>query len=152
MTLTELLSLRGESLAVSESLTGGLLADRVVAIPGASRVFRGGIVAYTDNAKIALLGVPADLLEREGAVSAAVAKRMAEGAARAFSSTVSLSTTGFAGPAATPDEPVGRVFVGLSLRGETRVYPLLLTGNREEIRRKTVDFAIKTLEEELTNF
>ncbi len=152
MTLTELLSSKGKTLAVAESLTGGLLADRAVSLPGASRVFLGGIVAYTDSIKASVLGVSAATLKAETAVSEAVAREMAEGVRRLFSSSVGISTTGYAGPAASLDEEVGRVFVAIATEQSTEVYPLSLTGTREEIRRKTVDFAVKTLKEELTKF
>ena len=109
-------------------------------------------MAYTDRAKADLLSVPEELLAREGAVSSPVARAMAEGVRHALHSTVGVSTTGYAGPAATPDEEVGRVFVAIATPRGTEVYPLSLSGSREEIRRATVSFAVKTLKQELTKF
>ncbi len=101
---------RGLTLAVAESCTGGAIANRIVDVPGASAVFRGGVVAYANEAKEALLGVPRARIEAHGAVSEEVAAAMADGARTRFGADVALATTGIAGPdGGTPEKPVGTV-------------------------------------------
>jgi nicotinamide-nucleotide amidase len=105
--------------ATAESCTGGLVAQLLTDVPGISAVFREGWITYTDQAKVARLGVPAELIERHGAVSAEVAAAMAAGAARASGARVSLSVTGIAGPqGGSPAKPVGLVWLGLCVDGE----------------------------------
>ena len=93
-----LLTARGDTLAVAESLTGGMLATALTSVPGASAAFRGAVVTYATDLKTALLGVPSGLLERHGAVHPAVAAAMAEGARRRMGAAVAAATTGVAGP------------------------------------------------------
>ena len=94
----ELLKARGMTFAAAESCTGGLIAKRITDVPGASLVFMGGVVSYTDTVKHRVLGVPAEMLEEYGAVSAPVARAMAEGARRATTADLAVSVTGVAGP------------------------------------------------------
>ncbi|MEN8162293.1 MAG: competence/damage-inducible protein A [Myxococcota bacterium] len=113
--LGRLLAEQGRSLAVAESCTGGLLAERITNVPGASGYFRGGVVAYANEAKRDLLGVPEALLAAHGAVSAPVAKAMAEGVRARLGADLGVSTTGISGPdGGTPEKPVGLVFVGFA--------------------------------------
>jgi nicotinamide-nucleotide amidase len=112
--IVENLTAQGLSLAVSESLTGGLLSDAIVQVPGASATYRGAIVAYVTTMKSALLGVPDELLAERGAVDPDVADAMARGTRRAFGADVALATTGVAGPTEQDGQPVGRVFIGLA--------------------------------------
>jgi nicotinamide-nucleotide amidase len=113
--LVQTLVARGATLAVAESCTGGLIAQRLTAIPGVSEVFLGGVVSYANSAKRDLLGVPAELLESVGAVSAEVAEAMASGVRQRFGSTLGLSVTGIAGPGGgTAEKPVGLVYLGLA--------------------------------------
>lgn len=112
---SSLLLERGLTLATAESCTGGLIARRITALPGASRVYRGGVVSYWTEVKAAVLGVPQDLLDQYGAVSEPTARAMAEGARRITGADIAVSVTGVAGP--DPDErgnPVGLVFIGLA--------------------------------------
>ena len=103
------------TLAVAESCTGGLVAQRLTDHPGVSRVFRGGVVCYANHSKIDLLGVPAEILEQHGAVSAEVAEALATGVRERFHATLGLGITGIAGPdGGTPDKPVGLVYLGLA--------------------------------------
>lgn len=113
----ELLKARGLTFAAAESCTGGLIAKRITDVPGASLVFMGGVVSYTDTVKHRVLGVPAEMLEEYGAVSAPVARAMAEGARKATTADLAVSVTGVAGP--DRDErgnAVGTVFIGFSSR------------------------------------
>ncbi|MCP9808950.1 nicotinamide-nucleotide amidohydrolase family protein, partial [Cyanobium sp. HWJ4-Hawea] len=111
----EQLRQRAETLAVAESCTGGGLGAALAAVPGASDGFLGGVIAYANAIKQELLGVPAELLERHGAVSAPVAIAMAEGVRRATSATWGVAVTGIAGPGGGgPDKPVGTVYFGLA--------------------------------------
>ena len=140
--LRELIALlRGmdASVATAESLTGGLVCSALVAVPGASQVVRGGIIAYTADAKIELLGVPADLISRYGTVDEHVAASMANAARRRFGSTYGLATTGVAGPDPSEDKPVGMVHVAIAGPEGTDSYTLWLTGDRDTIRNSTAD-------------
>jgi nicotinamide-nucleotide amidase len=137
--IIETLGARGETIAVGESLTGGMLAAALTAVPGASAVFRGGMVAYATDLKATLLGVPAALLDRHGPVHPAVASAMAEGARLRMAATVGAATTGVAGPDPQDGQPVGTVHIAVSGgRGATTVRSLALSGDRQQIRRATV--------------
>lgn len=110
-----LLAQRNETIAVAESCTGGLISDRLTDVSGSSAYFHQGIVTYSNEAKISHLGVPPEIIERYGAVSAETAEAMAEGIKRVGNSTYGLSTTGVAGPTGGSDtRPVGLVYVGLA--------------------------------------
>lgn len=132
--------------AVAESLTGGMLASKIVDIPGASNWFIEGCVTYTDEAKARRLGVPEEVLSAHSAVSRETARAMAEGELRLSGSDIAVSTTGLAGPG--PDEfgrPAGLVFIGgATLKGSV-TKELSLTGTRAEIRAQTVFEALKLL-------
>ena len=139
------LSARGLTLAVAESLTGGLLAAAITEIPGASAVFRGGVVAYATELKHELLGVDTDLLADQGAVSGQVAAAMATGVALRLSADIGLSTTGVAGPDLQEGKPVGTVFVACSIGGVETVEEHLFSGMRNEIRALSVHAALNLL-------
>ncbi len=134
------LAREGLTLGVAESLTGGYLAQRLTGIPGASRVFRGGIVSYHTDLKRQWLGVTAPQV-----VSAAAAAEMAVGAQRQLGCDVALSTTGVAGPDPQDDQPVGQVFIGLAIGDAVETFSLRLPGNREQIRQFTVINALNFL-------
>jgi nicotinamide-nucleotide amidase len=145
--LVERLLGRGWSVAVAESLTGGLVISSLVSVPGASAVVRGGVVAYATQLKGSLLGVDADLLAAEGAVHPDVARQMAErvrGAATidGTAADVGISTTGVAGPTPQDGKPVGTVFVAVATPAGTRVEALSLTGSRERIRSQATRAAL----------
>jgi nicotinamide-nucleotide amidase len=142
--LSALLQERHVTLAVAESLTGGLVCSRIVGVPGASSLLLAGYVAYSAEAKQRDLGVPVEDIGRHGTVSAEIAAAMADGARRRAGADLGLSTTGEAGP--DPSEaPVGTVFVGLAWEGGTAVRPLRLGGGRELIRRWTAQSALNVL-------
>ncbi|HCT76545.1 MAG TPA: competence protein [Micromonosporaceae bacterium] len=135
---------RGETLAVAESLTGGLLAATIVNVPGASKVFRGGLVVYATDLKHKLAGVDPDLLAEQGPVSSEVALALARGARERCEATWGLATTGVAGPDPQDGMPVGTVYIGLAGPAET-VRQLELTGDRPMIRLSTVAAALDLL-------
>ena len=147
----EALKARGVTFAAAESCTGGLIAKRITDVPGASGVFMGGVVSYTNLVKNRVLGVPAEMLEEYGPVSAPVARAMAEGARRATTADFAVSVTGVAGP--ERDErgnAVGTVFIGFASPKET-VAERFDFGekSRAEIRAEAADEAFKLLEEKL---
>ncbi|WP_425486816.1 CinA family protein [Microbacterium rhizomatis] len=142
------LASRGWSIATAESLTGGLLAAALVAVPGASSHVRGGVVAYATDLKHSILGVDEALLEAHGPVHPDVAAQMAEGVRRVAGrdgmlADVGLSTTGIAGPASPDGQPVGTVHIGVSTPSGTTVTSLRLLGTRAEIRADTVTHALE---------
>lgn len=143
--------LRGRRLAVGESCTGGLVAARITAVPGASAVFAGGVVAYDDRVKTDLLHVPAATLEAHGAVSEETARAMAEGAQRRFAAGAALGVTGVAGPAGgSPEKPVGTVWLAARLGTETRALKRVFPGDRGEIRARAAQAALDLLRRQLS--
>lgn len=141
--LVAALTARGETVAVAESLTGGLVVATLVGVPGASAVVRGGVVAYATPVKHTVLGVSADLLAEHGAVDPEVARQMASGVRTLLAvdgepATWGISTTGVAGPDPQDGKPVGTVFVGIASATGAEAYELHLEGDREAIRQGTV--------------
>ncbi|MFH8407366.1 CinA family protein [Streptomyces sp. NPDC018019] len=142
---------RGESLAVAESLTGGLVAGALTGVPGASRAFRGSVTAYATALKRDVLGVDGALLDARGAVDAEVARQMARGVRRVLGADWGIATTGVAGPDPQDGQPVGTVFVAADGPGGAGgVRQLTLDGDRGRIRRETVAAALTLLVSELT--
>lgn len=133
---------RGWTLAVAESLTGGAVADRIVSVPGASAVFRGGVVAYATELKSRLLGVDPDLLARRSPVDPEVARQLAAGVRGVCGVDVGIGTTGVAGPDPQGGHPVGEVHVAVATPAGTAVRTLALSGGRAEIRAAAVDGAL----------
>jgi nicotinamide-nucleotide amidase len=130
-------------LAVAESCTGGLLGGRLTDIPGSSDVFVGGVIAYDDRIKSAMLEVPPALIAEHGAVSEPVARAMAQGAVRRFGVEAAVSITGIAGPGGgSPAKPVGTVWIGCVLAGVTEARRILFAGSRPEIRARAVQAAL----------
>ncbi|HEY2489285.1 MAG TPA: CinA family protein [Streptosporangiaceae bacterium] len=144
--IVTLLTERGQTVAVAESLTGGLLAAALVEVPGASVVFRGGIVAYATDLKSALLGVPLSLLEHYGAVRADVASAMAEGVRKRLDATFGVATTGVAGPDPADGQPVGTVYIAASGQLSTVQRGLSLAGGRRSIRDQAVQQSLLLLQ------
>lgn len=141
--LIEHLMEKGETVTTVESCTGGLLSAAIVDVPGASNVFRQGLVTYSNEAKERLAFVRAGTLEAFGAVSKETAEEMACGGARAAGANLSIATTGIAGPGgAAPDKPVGLVYIGIFYNGKIFVERNIFAGNREEIRTQTVERAL----------
>ena len=130
------LGMRAETLSVAESCTGGLIAERLTSISGASRSFAGGAVVYSNELKIEFAGVPPSLIERHGAVSREVAASLAEGIRERCDTTYGLGVTGIAGPGGGSDEkPVGLVYIGVSDGKSTEVVEKKFTGDRSRIRQ-----------------
>jgi len=140
-----LLTRCSQTVAVAESLTGGLLAAALTSVPGSSAVFRGGVVAYATDLKNALLGVPAALLARYGAVHPEVAAEMAAGARQRLTATLGLATTGVAGPDPQDGQPAGTVYMAVSGPAGTTGQALSLAGDRQAIRFATVRQALALL-------
>lgn len=142
---------RGATVGCAESLTGGLVCAALTSVPGSSAVVRGGVVAYAADLKSELLGVPEELVDVHGAVSAHTALAMADGARRVLGTDIGLATTGVAGPEPSEGKPVGTVYVAVTamLEGEQgrAVRALRLHGSREQIREATVDQALQLLSE-----
>ncbi len=158
----ELAATCGVRVAVAESLTGGLLAGALVGVPGASRVFSGGVVAYDTFLKTSVLDVDADLLAAVGPVDAEVAKQMARGVRRVCATPrsagevptdaeIGLSTTGVAGPDPDPatGQAVGTVWIGVSSSRGERAVKLQASGDRHQIRSQTVAAALREFTDEL---
>jgi nicotinamide-nucleotide amidase len=146
---------RGQTLAVAESVTGGVVAQMLTDVPGSSDVFLGGVVTYSNEAKANLLGVSSAVIQEHTAVSAPVATAMAEGALRKFGADFALSTTGEAGPQAATDKPVGTVFIGLAGGKDSGDHTefsgsqLSIFGDRDAIRRRTAMNALNILRRHL---
>ena len=139
-------TLRGKKLVTAESLTGGGIGAALTSVSGASAVYKGGIISYTNEVKHKLLGVPMVMLDQYGAVSEPVAKAMAEGARKALGADIAVSVTGLAGP--TGDEfgnPVGTVFIGYSDSSTTVVKHCLFSGDRETVRNRTIAEALQLI-------
>lgn len=133
----------GRTLATAESCTGGMIAELVTAVPGSSAVFRGGVVAYANEAKTALLGVPEAWLAEHGAVSDPVARAMAEGTRARFGTDYALATTGIAGPTGgTADKPVGLLYIALATADGTESRELFFAFDRERNRRLGAQVAL----------
>ena len=141
---------KGLSVTFAESCTGGLMAKSVTDVPGASNVFPGSAVTYSNGVKMKLVGVKEETIEKYTEVSYTCAKEMASGAAEFFGTDIAVSATGYAGPGGgTATEPVGTVYVGVSVRGRTDAYRLYYKDkSREEIRQSVCRFAAYMIESE----
>ncbi|MFE9445437.1 CinA family protein [Streptomyces sp. NPDC006602] len=157
--VVRLLTVKGETLAVAESLTGGLVAAEITAVPGASKAFRGSVTAYATELKHELLGVDATVLAARGAVDPQVASLMAAGVRKALGADWGIATTGVAGPDPQDGKPVGTVFVAVDgplagdpgAMGGGKVTALRLNGDRAEIRMESVRSVLALLLEGLAS-
>jgi nicotinamide-nucleotide amidase len=150
--VARLLEEKRRTVATAESITAGLVANRLGHVPGISRWLRGGIIAYTNEMKTGLLGVPADLLERRGAVSAEVAEAMAVGARQRLGTDLAVSTTGLAGPDSdSSGQPVGTVFVAVAGADGVKSQGFSWGGTRTEIQSRTAKLALNRLRLQLVD-
>lgn len=140
-----LLEARGQTVAVAESLTGGLLGAALTGIPGASEVFRGGVIAYATDLKRTVLGVPGPMLAAHGAVDPRVAAAMAAGVRERLGADIGAATTGVAGPDSAEGKPPGTVHIAVAAAGTPVARALALSGNRARIRRDTVQAVLRLL-------
>lgn len=146
----ELLVNKGMTISTAESCTGGLISATLVNYPGISSVLTHGIVTYSNEAKMQLLGVSEKTLEQYGAVSEETAREMVEGLIKLTGTKVGISVTGIAGPGGgTKEKPVGLVYAALYIDGKVMVRKLNLSGDRQEIRNETVTEVLKWLRGEL---
>jgi nicotinamide-nucleotide amidase len=136
----------GLKLAIAESCTGGLIGHRITDVPGSSDYFIGGIVAYANEAKAGVVGVPAGLIAEHGAVSEPVARALAEGVRRAGGAAWGIGITGIAGPGGgTPEKPVGTVWVALAGPGGTEAVHRVWRGDRDRVRKTAAYEALDLL-------
>jgi PncC family amidohydrolase len=141
---------RKATLATAESCSGGLIAHRITNVTGASAYFLGGVVSYSNQAKLDLLGVNATDLNTYGAVSEPVARQMAEGVRGRFGATWGIGVTGIAGPTGgTADKPVGLVYVAVAGPAGTAIRRNLFVGPRESVKEQTAQAALELLAEQL---
>jgi nicotinamide-nucleotide amidase len=136
----------GSTLAVAESCTSGMLGMHITRVPGSSDYFRGGVLCYSNEAKMELCGIPSELLQKHGAVSAEAAEALARGVRQALHSDIGLSITGIAGPGGgTPEKPVGLVYIGISDGQQTESRHRIMPGDRESIRERSTYLALSWL-------
>lgn len=148
--LVKLLTEKKQTVAIAESCTGGLLANRITNVPGASAVLLAGYICYANEAKIDILGIDPTLIEQHGAVSEEVARAMAEGVRNRARSTYSLATTGIAGPTGGSEEkPVGTVYVARADENETKVKKLFFPSDRETFKQLVAQVAFEMLRQKL---
>lgn len=139
------------TLASAESCTGGGIGEALTSLAGSSSWYLGGVISYSNQLKVSLLGVSAETLSRYGAVSEQVAREMVEGVARITRADYAVSTTGIAGPdGGTTDKPVGTVCFGYVARGEIMTETKLFTGDRKQIRAQTVSHALARIAEQIS--
>ena len=147
----DLLRQRGMTLGVVESATGGLISHRLTDVPGSSDYYKGSVTAYSNQAKVKVVGVSEETIERYGAVSAQVAEEMAERGRELLAVDVCLADTGVAGPGgATEEKPVGLFYFGLSGKDKTYSRQHNFAGNREENKRDAAETTLRWLKEYLS--
>ena len=136
---------KGLTLGSVESFTGGLFAQSITSVSGASKFYKGGYITYATEEKVNLLLIPQTEVDKYGVVSREIAYHMANNARQLLKTDVCVSFTGNAGPEAMEGKPVGEVHIGIATAESAQVYSLLLKGNRNEIQQQAVDFALEKL-------
>ena len=136
---------RGLTLGSVESFTGGLFAQQITSVSGASKFYKGGYITYATEEKVNLLLIPQSEVDKYGVVSKEIAYHMANNARQLLKVDVCVSFTGNAGPDAMEGKPVGEVHIGIATKESAQVYSLLLKGNRNEIQEQAVEFALEKL-------
>ena len=138
----ELVRKLGMNISTAESCTGGMIASRLIDVPGVSEIFKEGIVSYSNDAKMKRLGVKKETLEKYGAVSEETAREMVMG----LDSDVAIATTGIAGPdGGTPEKPVGLVYIGIRVRNDVYIEKRFFNGDRMKIRERAVSQSLFSL-------
>lgn len=151
--LFKLLKFYNLTISTAESCTGGMIASAITNVSGASAFFGTGVVTYSNEAKMKLIGVNKETLDKYGAVSEQTATEMAEGVLKLGESDVSVAVTGIAGPTGgTTEKPVGLVYIGVSGKNGTYVYKNIFNGNRDEVRKQTVSTAFELVYDYLIKF
>ena len=144
--VVKLFTEKGMTFGFAESLTGGMISSEIVGVPGASAVFSGSVVCYTNDVKMNVLGVPSEVMDEHTEVSSECAEAMAEGLCKVIGCDCSVAVTGIAGPTGElPGKPVGTVYFGYHCNGNNGSFRQLFSGDRMEIRRQTVSCALETL-------
>ena len=136
---------RGLTLGSVESFTGGLFAQQITSVSGASKFYKGGYITYATEEKVNLLLIPQSEVDKYGVVSKEIAYHMANNARQLLKVDVCVSFTGNAGPDAMEGKPVGEVHIGIATKESAQIYSLLLKGNRNEIQEQAVEFALEKL-------
>ena len=148
LSLFQILRDRGITLAVAESCTGGLVGAAMTSVPGSSAVFVGGVIAYSNDIKVRVLGVSRDILDKHGAVSGQCVEALARGAQRVFGADCAIAVSGIAGPdGGTIEKPVGLVWFGVAFRDEIRTSGHRFIGDRQKVREQAVERALLNLRE-----
>lgn len=144
----KLLKSKGLTLALAESCTGGKVGDMITDVPGSSHYFLGGVVSYSNEAKLALLGVDSEVLRARGAVSEEAALQMAAGVRKALNARVGVGITGIAGPSGgSLTKPVGLVYIAFSSEDRLVCYKNVFDGDRSEVKRRAAEKALELLKE-----
>lgn len=150
--LGRLLSSHGKTLSSAESCTGGTISQLITSIPGSSEYFLGGVTSYANSVKTGVLGVPAEIIEKHGAVSSECVAAMAEGVRRLTGSDYSVATSGIAGPGGgTPEKPVGTVWVGVSSQKGTETYKVQYKGDRKRNIERSAAYALNSIRKKILN-
>ena len=150
VTLGQLLKARGLKLATAESCTGGLIGHLITNVAGSSEYFLGGVVSYAYEAKVALLGVRWETLEKYGAVSSETVLEMATGARERLGADIGIAVSGIAGPGGgMPNKPVGLTWIGLSTDGGAQARSFLFAGDRGEVKKQAAETALRLVVEYL---
>ena len=137
---------KGRTLGCAESFTGGLFASKITEVPGASHFFKGGLVTYATEAKVKLLGIPYEELDKYGVVSAETAAALSSRVIKLLDVDYAVSFTGNAGPDAMEGKPVGEIYIGIAFKDMVQVYGYQLSGSREEIQKQAINIAYQLLE------
>ncbi len=151
--LFDFLKLNNLTISTAESCTGGMIASAITDVSGSSSFFGTGVVTYSNDAKMKLIGVSKETLDVFGAVSEQTAREMAQGVLKLGDADVSVAVTGIAGPTGgTPEKPVGLVYIGVCGKGGTYVYKNIFSGNRDQVRKQTVNRAFELVYDYLIKF
>ena len=142
----------GLTLGSVESFTGGLFAREITSVPGASKFYKGGLVTYATEEKVALLGIPQKDVDQFGVVSKEIALQMAELGRKKLNVDYCVSFTGNAGPSAMENKPVGEIYIGISNKNKTEAFGYQLKGNRSKIQEDAIILAFTLLEKSIKNF